>query len=117
MDEFTRKYYRDTYGIECRKVKVEMQEDAPIQQTKSVLKDSSKEKKDFQKLLDNDGKVLRFAAFMNSKRPEDQGRLFIVSYYLVDDTVGIYEPPQRYYHPCCDTEVFQKLWYCWWQVP
>jgi hypothetical protein len=53
-------------------------------------------KKNFQKMLDNDRKILRFAGKKVSTRPEDKNRIFIVSYYLADDTIGIFEPPQRY---------------------
>lgn len=52
-------------------------------------------KKQFQKMLDNDGKILRFSASMVSNKPIDQERIFVVSYYLADDTIGVYEPPQR----------------------
>jgi hypothetical protein len=46
-------------------------------------------------MLENDGKVLRFAAVMDSPRAEDEHRKFIISYYLSDDTMTIFEPPQR----------------------
>ena len=52
-------------------------------------------KKNFQKMLDNDRKILRFAGKILSSKPEDKDRIFVVSYYLADDTLGIYEPPQR----------------------
>lgn len=52
-------------------------------------------KKDFIKMLENDHKVLRFEAIMDSVRPEDAGRRFIISYRLSDDMLTIYEPPVR----------------------
>ncbi|XP_070534018.1 EF-hand domain-containing protein 1-like [Ptychodera flava] len=52
-------------------------------------------KKDFIKMLENDHKVLRFSAVMDSVRPEDKGRRFIISYRLADDMMMIYEPPVR----------------------
>lgn len=52
-------------------------------------------KKDFIKMLENDHKVLRFEAVMDSVRPEDNGRRFIISYRLADDMMMIYEPPVR----------------------
>jgi len=52
-------------------------------------------KKDFIKMLENGGKVLRFEAVMDSQKPEDQGRKFIISYRLSDDMVTIHEPPIR----------------------
>lgn len=53
-------------------------------------------RKDFKKYIEYDGKVLRFAARMISDRPENQERKFTVSYFLADDTVLVFEPPQRY---------------------
>lgn len=52
-------------------------------------------KKDFEKLFNEDGKVLRFTARFASANPEDAERLFVVNYHLFDDTVMIHEPPQR----------------------
>lgn len=52
-------------------------------------------KKDFIKMLENDGKVLRFEAIMDSTRTEDKNRRFIISYRLSDDMITIYEPQVR----------------------
>ncbi|XP_013383143.1 EF-hand domain-containing protein 1-like [Lingula anatina] len=52
-------------------------------------------KKDFIKMLENDHKVLRFEAILDSVKPEDKGRRFILSYRLADDMMTIYEPPVR----------------------
>lgn len=52
-------------------------------------------RKDFIKMLENEHKILRFSAYMDSSKPEDQGRVFVVSYRLADDTMTVYEPPQR----------------------
>ncbi|XP_033109623.1 EF-hand domain-containing protein 1-like [Anneissia japonica] len=52
-------------------------------------------KKDFIKMLENDHKVLRFEAVMDSVKPEDKGRRFIISYRLADDMMTIFEPPVR----------------------
>ncbi|CAH1773631.1 unnamed protein product [Owenia fusiformis] len=52
-------------------------------------------KKDFIKMLENDHKVLRFEAVMDSVKPEDRDRRFIISYRLADDMITIYEPPVR----------------------
>jgi hypothetical protein len=54
-------------------------------------------KKDFIKMLENEHKVLRFVARMESKHKEDQDRRFVISYRLADDMMTIYEPPQRYF--------------------
>ena len=42
-----------------------------------------------------DSNVLRFMAKMDSDRPIDQNRYFIISYFLCDDTILVYEPSQR----------------------
>ncbi|XP_074656210.1 EF-hand domain-containing protein 1-like [Tubulanus polymorphus] len=52
-------------------------------------------KKDFIKSLENDHKILRFEAIMDSIKPDHKGRRFIISYHLADDMLGIYEPPVR----------------------
>ena len=51
-------------------------------------------KKDVKKMLDNAGKVLRFSAKLGSVVPADQYRQFIVTYYLEDDTIAIFEQPR-----------------------
>jgi len=52
-------------------------------------------KKDFVKLFNHEGKVLRFTARFADPKPEDQNRLFVFNFHLWDDTLGIHEPPQR----------------------
>jgi len=47
------------------------------------------------KYFENDKKILRFVAQLDTNAPEDRERLFIISYYLADDTIGVYEPPAR----------------------
>ena len=54
-----------------------------------------KPKIDFFKYVDNDKKVLRFTARFNTKVPEDVDRRFIISFYLADDTISIFEPAQK----------------------
>lgn len=39
--------------------------------------------------------LLRFTAKLNSGLPQDADRCFIISYYLVDDTISVYEQRQR----------------------
>ena len=48
-------------------------------------------KKDLRKMLDNAGKSLRFSAKLVSVVPSDQHRQFILTYYLEDDTLAIFE--------------------------
>lgn len=52
-------------------------------------------KKDFFKFVDNDKVVLRYSAKLNTTVQEDMERRFIISYYLADNTVSVYEPPVR----------------------
>jgi len=51
--------------------------------------------KDFIKQLANGSKVMRFKCIMHTKVPEDKGRLFIISFFLADDSISIYERPTR----------------------
>lgn len=54
-----------------------------------------KPKGNFFKSVDNDKKILRFTARFNTKVPEDVDRRFIISFYLSDDGISIYEPAQK----------------------
>ena len=49
-------------------------------------------KKDMKKMLDYAGKTLRFSAELVSVLPVDRYRTFIISYYLEDDSLSIFEP-------------------------
>ena len=56
--------------------------------------------RDFIKFMqkDRDGlnsNVLRFVAKLDTTRPIDMDRRFIVFYHLSDDTIAVFEPPQR----------------------
>ena len=60
----------------------------------------SKTCRDFIKFMqkDRDGlnsNVLRFVAKLDTTRPIDMDRRFIVFYHLSDDTIAVFEPPQR----------------------
>ncbi|PAA60695.1 hypothetical protein BOX15_Mlig016896g3 [Macrostomum lignano] len=52
-------------------------------------------KKDFVKMMEQGTTQLRYEAMMDSIRPEDKNRRFIISYRLADDMVNIYETPTR----------------------
>ena len=54
-----------------------------------------KPKGNFFKSVDNDKKILRFTARFNTRVPEDVDRRFIISFYLADDSISIYEPAQK----------------------
>ena len=49
-------------------------------------------KKDVKKMLDYAGKTLRFSAELVSVLLVDSYRTFIISYYLEDDSLSIFEP-------------------------
>ncbi|KAK3704391.1 hypothetical protein QZH41_008280 [Actinostola sp. cb2023] len=110
-DEFTKDYYRMKFGVsEFTPVGITDDEREDIQKVLppyngyGSLEDSLQSclslvpqppKKDFIKMLENDHKVLRYAATMETVRPEDKNRRFIISYRLADDMLTIYEPPVR----------------------
>eukprot|EP00656_Telonema_subtile_P014143 TRINITY_DN1720_c0_g1_i1.p1 TRINITY_DN1720_c0_g1~~TRINITY_DN1720_c0_g1_i1.p1 ORF type:complete len:649 (-),score=158.52 TRINITY_DN1720_c0_g1_i1:245-2191(-) len=54
-----------------------------------------KPKENWVKYLANDKKVLRFVGVLDTTAPEDQNRVFIVSYELANDSINVYEPPVR----------------------
>lgn len=57
-------------------------------------------KRDFVKFMGKDrlgldGNVLRFLARLDSVKPGDAERRFVISYFLADDTVVVFEPTVR----------------------
>jgi hypothetical protein len=52
-------------------------------------------KKDFVKLFNHEGKILRFTARFANPKAEDANRLFVFNFHLFDDTLSVHEPPQR----------------------
>ncbi|CAE7679512.1 EFHC1 [Symbiodinium microadriaticum] len=110
-DEFTRRHFVNELGMELDpRVDVRLPERAvPRAKTPPYTGYGSwddsmgsvthlipkQPKKDFVKLFRHEGKVLRFKAKFASPKPEDADRIFVISYYLQDDTIAIHEPPQR----------------------
>lgn len=110
-DDFTRQYFREQQGTELEpRVKVELPERAvpraptPPYTGYGTWEDSlgsvtqlvpKQPRKDQQKLYNHDGKVLRFKARFMNPSPEDQDRVFVISFFLKDDTMSVHEPPQR----------------------
>lgn len=45
--------------------------------------------------MDNDKKILRFTAKFNTRVPEDIDRRFIISFFLADNTISVYEMAQK----------------------
>ncbi|NXG66683.1 EFHC1 protein, partial [Hemiprocne comata] len=110
-DEFTRNFYRDKFGItdfQPVEIKKKPPEEVPLvippYNGFGTLEDSLQNcfslfpkppRKDVIKMLENDHKVLRYQVALESPNPEDRKRRFIVSYFLSDDMISIYEPPER----------------------
>ncbi|KAG9282335.1 EF-hand domain-containing protein 1 [Astyanax mexicanus] len=110
-DEFTRKYYEQHHPdipLKPLPVQQKAQEDCkkviPPYNGFGSLEDSLQNclslipkppKKDLLKLLENDHKVLRYAAKLDSQNPNDEGRHFILSYYLSNDMISIFERSRR----------------------
>lgn len=51
-------------------------------------------KKDVEKLMAMEGKKLRFRARLVSDIPDDAQRTFVITYFLADDTLAIFETQQ-----------------------
>ena len=111
VDVFTKDFYARNYGYEWPLGRVEHAqppEPAPRQVPpyngfgdeqdtlgQQYKLEPQKPKKDFFKAMDNSDKILRFTARFNTRVPEDVDRRFIISFYLADDTIGVYEPAQK----------------------
>ena len=52
-------------------------------------------KKDYIKLLENQNRILRYEAVLDTNNAEDQGRKFVLSYRLSDDSISVFESPVR----------------------
>ncbi|XP_063296885.1 EF-hand domain-containing protein 1 [Pelobates fuscus] len=110
-DEFTKEFYHHNLGISNfqpvdvkKKLEEEIIQEFPPYNGFGLLEDSIQNclslvpkppKKNVIKMLENDHKVLRYAAQLESPNPEDKGRHFILSYYLSDDMISIFEKPTR----------------------
>ncbi|KAI8924924.1 hypothetical protein BC831DRAFT_463157, partial [Entophlyctis helioformis] len=112
-DDYTKRFYSDNTGVPIESLtSIPIDNDANHAQEQETppyngfgtVEDSlgsckylvlKPPKKDFIKMLENEHKVLRFVARMESKHKEDKDRRFVISYRLADDMMTIYEPPQR----------------------
>lgn len=102
-DEYTKTYYQQTLGI--TQVPVQAKESAKVVHPTSFDEDSGifrrilapkPVQKNVKIMNQLDRKVLRFRGkFVNPKSVVDQTRHFVVTFFLIDDTMAIYEPPQR----------------------
>jgi hypothetical protein len=112
-DEFTQNFYMENYGMtEADFPRLQMdppERPVPMMAPPAYNGFGSEEdslgsflylmpkvpKRDFKKLMENDGVNLRFLAKFVDPAPEDSERVFIITFYMSDDTLGIYEKFQR----------------------
>ncbi|XP_062389412.1 EF-hand domain-containing family member C2 [Sardina pilchardus] len=115
-DNFTKEFYRTKYGVEdftpvqykappapkpARQVPPYNgfgSEEDSLCSCQSLL--PKPPQKDFKKLMEKDrqgleSNVLRFVGKMETDNPIDKERVFIISFYLSDDTIAVFEPTQR----------------------
>ena len=52
-------------------------------------------KKDYNQFIGKDGQVLRYTAKLVSSNPDDRMRNFVITYFLNDDTLRVFEPSTR----------------------
>ena len=110
-DEFTAEYYLKNYR---RNFPLGGFEDPPKKEKGSLIippyngfgseedslgnclkLDNKPPKKDYYKYLNNDKLILRFLARLNTRKPEDIDRRFLVSFFVADDTIQVYEMRNR----------------------
>ncbi|KAL2081357.1 hypothetical protein ACEWY4_023210 [Coilia grayii] len=115
-DTFTKEFYRSKYGIEDFTPVQYRAAPAPrpARQVPPYNGFGSEEdslcscqgllpkppQKDFKKLMEKDrqgleSNVLRFVGRLETDNPIDLERVFIISFYLSDDTITVFEPTQR----------------------
>uniref|UniRef100_A0A3B4AJK2 DM10 domain-containing protein n=1 Tax=Periophthalmus magnuspinnatus TaxID=409849 RepID=A0A3B4AJK2_9GOBI len=106
-DDFTQQYYQSHYpDMELNPVEMTRQEPQPLQEVPpyngfGTLEDSLQNclslvpvppKKNLVKQLENNNKVLRYR---ESQFEVDEDRTFVLSYYLANDMISIYEKSSR----------------------
>ncbi|KAJ3214155.1 EF-hand domain-containing member C2 [Dinochytrium kinnereticum] len=106
-DEFTKDYYREKYGLEdFDPVRIEDYEEEPLEEppipassqaptAQPLIPSNAAPKKDFKKLMMYDGVCLRYSGVLKSLKQVDRDRKFVISLYLADDTISVFEPHQR----------------------
>ncbi|XP_068197862.1 EF-hand domain-containing protein 1 isoform X2 [Antennarius striatus] len=112
-DAFTRDYYRKNHpDMEMNPVDVpkksgslwDKKKEFPPYNGFGSLEDSLQNclslipeppKKNVTKMLENSHKVLRYSARLDSQNPDDDGRQFVLSYFLSNDMISIFEKPAR----------------------
>ncbi|XP_046566308.1 EF-hand domain-containing family member C2-like isoform X2 [Haliotis rubra] len=115
-DQFTQEYYKTKYGIEeFSPISYKQTPSRGVRKTFPPFNGFGSEedslcscmglmpkppKRDFIKFMEKDrhgldSNVLRFLGRMNTSKPIDMDRRFIISYFLSDDSVLVFEPPVR----------------------
>ncbi|XP_070539329.1 EF-hand domain-containing family member C2-like [Ptychodera flava] len=115
-DEFTKEYYRTKYGLDNFApiaykggAAPRMERQWPPYNGFGSEEDSlcscmgllpKPPRRDFIKFMEKDrhgldSNVLRFVARLDTTKPIDIDRRFIISYFLSDDSIAVFEPPQR----------------------
>ncbi|XP_017073084.1 EF-hand domain-containing family member C2 isoform X1 [Drosophila eugracilis] len=117
-DQFTQSYYREKYGIQefCAQPIPERSDIRPYTQGSiqsrrlppyngwgshedsegnCITVEPKPPQADFKKLFKYDGCILRFGAKLVSAIRDNGERDFVISYFLADDTVQIYESSRR----------------------
>ncbi|XP_034477117.1 EF-hand domain-containing family member C2 [Drosophila innubila] len=115
-DQFTQHYYREKYGIQdfTPQPQPDRSDERPCYQGQArrlppyngwgsyedsegncLTVEPKAPQADFKKLFKYDGCILRFGAKLMSVIRENCERSFVISYYLADDTVQIYEVARR----------------------
>ncbi|XP_026529762.1 EF-hand domain-containing family member C2 [Notechis scutatus] len=115
-DEFSKEYYKTKYGVKdftpvpyktAPSLKIERMippysgfgsEEDSLCSCLSLL--PKPPQKDFRKFMEKDrqgleSNILRFLAQYITSDPIAKDRKFIISYFLSDDTISVFEPPQR----------------------
>ncbi|XP_017868784.1 PREDICTED: EF-hand domain-containing family member C2 [Drosophila arizonae] len=115
-DQFTQQYYREKYGIQdfTPQPLPESSDERVLSQGKMrrlppyngwgsyedsegncITVEPKPPQADFKKLMKYDGCILRFGAKLMSIIRENCERSFVISYFLADDTIQIYEVARR----------------------
>jgi hypothetical protein len=109
-DDFTREFYKRYTGYEQQKIQVQDAKQVHVKLTFpphtgfGTEEDSMASclhltprapRRDINKLMGDQGKVLRFQGQMMNGKTEDANRRFVVAIYLADESVGVWELRQR----------------------
>uniref|UniRef100_A0A1A7X660 EF-hand domain (C-terminal) containing 1 n=1 Tax=Iconisemion striatum TaxID=60296 RepID=A0A1A7X660_9TELE len=110
-DDFTKHHYQKNFpDMEMKPTEVPTKKKSPLPEKKHVppyngfgsLEDSlqnclslipKRPKENLQKMLEYDDKVLRYSVRLDSANPDDEGRRFVMSYFLSDSMISIFERP------------------------